>query len=133
MFDDEPRIGGKQPVRHGSVQEVCEFVCYGVGRIGENDLIGTVPLVRPIEKVLNPVSVNRHVISHSAIRDISAQQFQRLGIGFHAGDVRRASTQSFNADGACSCIEIKKSAIRQPIPDDREECFAHAIGCWTKR
>lgn len=133
MFDDEPGIGGKEPVRHGPVQEICEFVCHGVGRISENDLIRPFPLVRPLEKVLNPVGVNRHVTGNSAIRDIPAQQFQRLGIRFHAGDVRRASTQGFHADGACSGIEIKESAINQASADDREKGFAHAIGCRTNR
>lgn len=118
MFDNEPRIGGKQPIRHGSAQEVCEFLCHGVGRISKNDLIGTFPPVRPLEKMLNSMGTNRHGISNSALLNISAKQVQRLGIGLHAGDVRCASTQCFNADGACACIEIKEAAIQQPIPDD---------------
>ena len=118
MFDNEPRIGGKQSIRHGSAQEICEFLCHGVGRISKNDLIGTFPPVRPIEKMLNSMGTNRHGISNSALLSISAKEVQRLGIGLHAGDVRCASTQRFNADGACACIEIKEAAIQQPIPDD---------------
>lgn len=118
MFDNEPCIVGTQPVRRGSAQEGGEFVCHGIGRISEDELIGTFPSVRPIQKVLNSVRANRHVLCNSAIYDISSQQGQRLGIGFNAGHMRRASTQRFNADGACSCIQIKKVAIQQPIPDD---------------
>src|SRR5690349_23431334 len=113
MFDNEPRIVVKQPIRHGSAQEVCEFVCHGVGRISKNDLIGTFPSVWPIEKILNSMGINRHGISNSALLNISAKQVQRLGIGLYAGDVRCASTQCFNADGACACIEIKETAIQQ--------------------
>jgi hypothetical protein len=133
MFDNEPRIVGTQPVRHGSAQEGSEFVCHGIRRISKNELIGAFPSVWPIKKVLDLAGVNRHMISNSTIHDISAQQFQRLSLRFHAGHVRRTSTQRFNADGACSCIKIKKMAIQQPISDDGEECFSHAIGRWTKR
>jgi hypothetical protein len=118
MFDNQPCIVGTQPVRRDSAHEGGKFVCRCIGRISEDELIGAFPPVWPIEKVLNLVGANRHVLCNSAIHDISSQQGQRLGIGFDAGHVRRASTQCFNADGACSCIKIKKLAIRQPIPDD---------------
>lgn len=133
MFEDQPRIGGKEPVRHGPAQQVDKLVCHLVGGIGENDLVRTIPSVGSMEKVLNRVGVYRHAIRDPALLNIPAQQFQRRGIGFHAGDVGCAPTQGFNADGPCSCIEIKEVAIQQPTPNDREERFTHPIGRGTNR
>ena len=133
MFEDQPRIGGKEPVRHGSPQQVGKFARHLVGWVGKNDPVRTFPIVWALEKVLNPAGANRHMICDPALLHISAKQFERRSVGFNAGDMGRPSAQRFNANGACSCIEIKEAAIPQPIPDDREECFAHPIGRWANR
>lgn len=133
MFEDQPRIGGKESVCHGSAQQVDKLVCHLVGGIGEDDPVRTVPSVGSMEKVLNLVSVYRHVIRDSTLLNISAQQFQRGVVGFHVRDMGCAPTQGFDADGPCSCIEIKEMAIQQPITNDREQCFAHPIGRGTDR